>query len=213
MGTIKSGILGGFSGNVGNVVGSSWKGVDYMKSLPTSVHNPRTPLQVAQRLKMKTIVLMAQLILSSSIKKLWNGAAVKMSGFNAFVKANIGAISSTGVVDASKIVASTGPMASTPITSATYTLGTKTVAVVFPVIVDLELQSANDIAHLLVIDVTGKKAFATSGALRSSGAISIVLPADMAVNALTSFAFLSFKGNEPLVRQITVSDSSSKAIV
>src|SRR5690606_508733 len=43
MGIIKQGILGGFSGKVGNVVGASWKGIDYIRSLPSSVSNPRTP--------------------------------------------------------------------------------------------------------------------------------------------------------------------------
>ncbi len=32
MGTISKGILGGFSGKVGTVVGGSWKGIDYMRS-------------------------------------------------------------------------------------------------------------------------------------------------------------------------------------
>ena len=32
MGTINKGILGGFSGKVGNVVGGTWKGIDYMRS-------------------------------------------------------------------------------------------------------------------------------------------------------------------------------------
>ena len=46
MGIIKKGILGGFSGKVGNVVGASWKGIDYIRSLPSTVRNPRTPRQV-----------------------------------------------------------------------------------------------------------------------------------------------------------------------
>ena len=29
MGTISKGILGGFSGTVGTVIGGSWKGIDY----------------------------------------------------------------------------------------------------------------------------------------------------------------------------------------
>lgn len=32
MGTINKGILGGFSGKVGTVVGGNWKGIDYMRS-------------------------------------------------------------------------------------------------------------------------------------------------------------------------------------
>ena len=49
MGTIKKGIMGGFSGKVGNIVGASWKGIAYIRSLPASVHNPRTEKQVTQR--------------------------------------------------------------------------------------------------------------------------------------------------------------------
>jgi len=51
MGTIKKGILGGFSGKVGTVVGASWKGIAYMRSLPQKVKNPRTAGQVSQRSK------------------------------------------------------------------------------------------------------------------------------------------------------------------
>ena len=37
MGKIKQGILGGFRGTVGTVVGSSWNGIAYMKGKPQSV--------------------------------------------------------------------------------------------------------------------------------------------------------------------------------
>jgi hypothetical protein len=49
MGKIKQGILGGFKGKVGTVIGSSWNGIAYMKGLPQSVRNPRTDAQVQQR--------------------------------------------------------------------------------------------------------------------------------------------------------------------
>lgn len=49
MGKIKQGILGGFRGTVGTVVGSSWNGIAYMKGKPQSVRNPRTEDQVQQR--------------------------------------------------------------------------------------------------------------------------------------------------------------------
>jgi hypothetical protein len=49
MGTIKKGVLGGFSGKVGSVVGASWKGIDYIRSLPASVKNPRTEGQVDRK--------------------------------------------------------------------------------------------------------------------------------------------------------------------
>jgi hypothetical protein len=51
MGKISQGILGGLSGKVGNVIGGSWKGIDYIRIKPSSVANPRTPGQVNQRNK------------------------------------------------------------------------------------------------------------------------------------------------------------------
>ena len=56
MGTIKKGILGGFSGKVGTVVGGSWKGIAYMRGQAQSIKNPRTARQVEQREKLKFIV-------------------------------------------------------------------------------------------------------------------------------------------------------------
>lgn len=49
MATYKQGILGPFSGKVGTVVGSSWRGIAYIRSLATKVANPRTQAQVAAR--------------------------------------------------------------------------------------------------------------------------------------------------------------------
>lgn len=51
MGTIKQGILGGFSGKVGTAIGSSWKGISYMRGRAQSVKNPRTEGQMEQRSK------------------------------------------------------------------------------------------------------------------------------------------------------------------
>ena len=62
MGKIKQGILGGFRGTVGTVVGSSWNGVAYMKGKPQSVRNPRSDAQVQQREFFKEVqALVAQL--------------------------------------------------------------------------------------------------------------------------------------------------------
>lgn len=49
MGKIKQGILGGFKGKVGTVIGASWNGIAYMRGLPQSVRNPQTAAQEAQR--------------------------------------------------------------------------------------------------------------------------------------------------------------------
>ncbi|SOD15120.1 DUF6266 family protein [Pedobacter xixiisoli] len=51
MATYKKGILGVFSGKVGTVVGSSWKGISYMKSLPKASSKTPSRLQLDQRLR------------------------------------------------------------------------------------------------------------------------------------------------------------------
>lgn len=51
MGTINQGILGGFRGKVGNVVGFFWKGQAVMRSLAGSVANPRTASQMSNRFR------------------------------------------------------------------------------------------------------------------------------------------------------------------
>lgn len=44
--------MGPFSGKVGTVVGASWHGTDYMRSLPTASNKSASILQAAQRTKM-----------------------------------------------------------------------------------------------------------------------------------------------------------------
>lgn len=55
MAIYKQGVLGPFSGKVGTVVGSSWRGVPYIRSLATKVANPRTQGQVAARSRLAAI--------------------------------------------------------------------------------------------------------------------------------------------------------------
>ena len=49
MGKIKQGILGGFRGKVGTVIGASWNGISYMRGIAQSVRNANTAAQQTQR--------------------------------------------------------------------------------------------------------------------------------------------------------------------
>ena len=94
MGKIKKGILGGFSGKVGNVVGCAWKGIDYMRSLAASVANPKTKAQVTVRSNFKTIAsIMAKANLIAKLST-WSNTK-KQSAFNAAVHENY----DTAIVD------------------------------------------------------------------------------------------------------------------
>jgi hypothetical protein len=56
MATFEKGILGGFSGKVGNVVGARWRGKNVMRSLPQRGNYTPTEKQEEQRLKFKTVI-------------------------------------------------------------------------------------------------------------------------------------------------------------
>lgn len=47
---------------MGNIVGASWRGIDYIRSMPASVHNPRTEAQVSQRNKFSLVGKMLKTI-------------------------------------------------------------------------------------------------------------------------------------------------------
>ena len=55
MGKIKQGILGGFKGKVGTVIGASWNGIAYMRGLAQSHKNPKTAAQLKQRAFFKEV--------------------------------------------------------------------------------------------------------------------------------------------------------------
>lgn len=54
--------MGGFSGKVGNIVGASWKGISYIRSLPASIRNPRSEKQVTQRSKFSLVGKLLKLV-------------------------------------------------------------------------------------------------------------------------------------------------------
>ncbi|WP_435138294.1 DUF6266 family protein [Formosa sp. A9] len=56
MATFEKGILGGFSGKVGNVVGSRWRGKNVMRSLPQRGNYTPTEKQAEQREKFKIVI-------------------------------------------------------------------------------------------------------------------------------------------------------------
>lgn len=87
MATIKQGILGGLSGKVGNVVGGSWKGISYIRALPTHVTNANTIGQKSARMKLQMVMQFLKTC-TPLIRIGFNGYAVKMSAFNAATSYN-----------------------------------------------------------------------------------------------------------------------------
>ncbi len=89
MGKISQGILGGLSGKVGNVIGGTWKGIDYLRIKPSSVANPRTDGQVNQRNKFTATLEFLQPN-KAFINIGYRNYAIKKTSFNAAMSEILG---------------------------------------------------------------------------------------------------------------------------
>jgi len=120
MGTIKKGILGGFSGKVGTVVGASWKGIAYMRSLPQKVRNPRTVGQRSQRSKFSLALALLQ-PMTAFLRVGWKLYTHRQSAINAAMSYTL-ANAITGTypnyeIDASKVLVSRGALTPAEVTA------------------------------------------------------------------------------------------------
>ena len=86
MGKIKQGILGGFKGKVGTVIGSSWNGISYMRGLAQSVKNPKTAGQTTQRTFFREVLDIVGQFTNEQLNFLFPTAPSGMTRRNALVK-------------------------------------------------------------------------------------------------------------------------------
>ena len=100
MGKIKQGILGGFRGTVGTVVGSSWNGIAYMKGKPQSVKNPKTVAQLQQRAYFKDLQGLVGQLTDEQLASLFPTVTRGMTRRNMFTRQLAAAAAVTGDVKA-----------------------------------------------------------------------------------------------------------------
>ena len=81
MGKMKNGILDAFSGTVGKVVGSSWRGVQVMRSKSHARRNANTPKQEEQKAKFKVASSFVQSMYDLLVLG-FRDQAVRMTGAN-----------------------------------------------------------------------------------------------------------------------------------
>ena len=86
MGKIKQGILGGFKGKVGTVIGSSWNGIAYMKGLPQSVKNSKSAAQIVQRDFFKEVQGLVSQLTAEQLAFLFPSSPKGMTRRNAIVQ-------------------------------------------------------------------------------------------------------------------------------
>jgi hypothetical protein len=200
MGKIAQGILGGLSGKVGNIVGGSWKGIDYIRIKPSSVANPRTEGQVNQRNKF-TITLEYLQATKDFIKIGYKSFATKKTEFNAamsYVLNNaVGGIAPNFTIDYSLALLSRGPLSGV-------LNGTTDLATAGQVSFDWDDNSAEgnasvtDKAMVLVYNPSKKESISIlDGADRTVGSQVVTIPNTYAGDTVELFmAFVSADGTQ-----------------
>jgi len=88
MGTISKGILGGFSGTVGTVVGGNWKGIDYMRSQPSKRSGSFSQAQLEQQAKFKLLIAFQE-TMTGLVRISFKDFAKQMTGFNSAMSYNL----------------------------------------------------------------------------------------------------------------------------
>ena len=176
MARLSQGILGGISGTIGNVVGSSWKGIAIVKTKPLSVANPKTAGQIRQRTKMSNAVSFAKLILASTIKPMWDRFAQQASGYNDFISENISLFTDAMPNPANQLVISKGQMLAVDPNSLGGNAGATIVPFGFPDDLPDALSLADDDVYVVLVNETqGIVGFSSAQVERSDSGSSVTL--------------------------------------
>ena len=194
MARIKKGILGGFAGKVGTVIGSNWKGVDYIRSLPKASSKPATLLQTDQRLRFAAVMGFLRPI-GALINKGYRGVTGARTPMNAamsyHVKNALTGISPDFVMDYSKVVFSKGDIAGAwapeadSVSAAQLTFSWQNNS-------GTGLAEEDDEAILLVYNSEKNQyVFLETGETRITGTVNLLLPSDFSGDEVD--CWISFK--------------------
>lgn len=180
MGIIRRGILGGFSGKVANVVGSSWKGIAVMRALPLSVTNPRTVGQVEQRSAFSLVSKFASAILTTWIKPLWDRSAQSMSGYNAFIQQNVDVVKSDKELIIGNLTMSKGKLGTTALMGGISTSSSE-INLFWEATPSGSYQMSTDKLYILLFDEENKLIASSSGVVERDTAQLFVKDIDFTV--------------------------------
>lgn len=180
MGTIKQGILGGFSGKVGTVIGGSWKGISYMRSQAQSIKNPRTEAQMEQRSKFALTLAFLKPI-TAYVRTGFKNYANKQTEFNAAMSYTcLNAVTGTYpdyALDYSLALVSRGTL--TPIENAAATTSAGKINFTWTDNSGNGSALATDLAMPLVFNKDkGEAVYNTAAATRADGTAELNLPAN-----------------------------------
>ena len=198
MGIINQGILGGFSGKVGPIVGFRWKSNYYIRARAAKVSNPRTPKQQEQRGKFATAFSFLKAI-KPFIRIGYKEFTQDKSAFNAAMSYTLKrAVTGSGKeirIDFNRVLVSMGTLM--PIFEGTATQNGNKMYFNWQDNSGMGNAEDTDIAMLLVYNKDKETAvYDTKTALRSSQHAELQLPSDWQDDELVAYlSFCSTDGN------------------
>lgn len=206
-GVITSGILGGFSGKVSNVVGANWKGIDYMRGYVIPA-NPNSAGQQTQRTKFSVAIDLARQILSNVIQPYVDPFVSGLSGFNSAVREFILTMDGSN-----KLVVSTkfikGTLQGLQSVAATYTTGSGSMDFVFVGAAGGGNGLATDQFYALVYDKSTQLFhYTTYMAVREDGLASGTIATGLTATNLIAWCWFSQGTGSEMI----VSDSLGDAV-
>lgn len=192
MGRIKQGILGGFLGKVGGVVGSNWKGIATMRAMPLSVSNPKTAAQQLNRGRFAQVVDLAGVIGVAFIRNWWNRQAVKMSGFNLFCRENAYVFDESGVLNPAIIKMSLGSLTPPTIEDIIADASARTVTVDYEYPIEGN-HLPTDVAELVVLNAATMTVVSSGEQSIATGVIAVNCPVGFMAANDTVWTYLCVK--------------------
>jgi len=199
MGTNKKGILDGFSGKVGKVVGSSWKGISYMRSLPEKYEDPRTPAQLSHRSKFALTINFLK-PLNTLLRSGWKLYADRQTPMNAAVSYTFAnAIAGNYpdyFINPSKVLISCGGL--TPAVNAKAVVESGAIHFMWKDNSGVNSAKQNDKALIAIINIAkGETITDSAGAERMTGTQTVALPDGWIGDAVETYiGFISDDGGE-----------------
>ena len=172
MGKIKQGILGGFRGKVGTVVGSYWNGIFYMKSLPQSYKKGRSGSKMQQGY-FKELITLAMSLSNEDLEFIYPRKPKGMTRRNLLVKQ---LASYAAVVDKSKTVdldslTTLGNAPMTDLPAVTVAANRTVLQISWDSVTYYREQHPDDFPVILVANITQQRLFlvASPVTMKSSG--------------------------------------------
>ena len=161
MGKIKQGILGGFKGKVGTVIGATWNGIAYMRGLAQSHKNPKTAAQLKQRAFFKEVQDLVGQLSDEQLAFLYPSSVKGMSRRNLLTKqlSDYPIETEEGKhADLADII-SLGNAPTADLPDVTITASRSTVTIAWDAENDWRAQHGDEYPTICVLNVTQKKIF------------------------------------------------------